>query len=486
MKVFYKLSLLAIGLFLTGRVTAQQDTTGSFNLERCIEYAIQNSISGQNATLDKQIAAAKVKETIGIGLPQISASGSVVHNPKLQRFFTTYLDAAHSNGPSFIPADAAAQLGVQNGDVVGVKNFFQLQSSGTASLTANQLLFNGSYLVGLKASKTYKELATRNANATKEQIIIQVSKAYYAVIINKERINLFTDNIGRVDSLLKNTKALNENGLAESIDVDRIQVSLNNLTAERDKFLNLNDLGLELLKFQMNYPMDRTIRVEGNIQDVRVETNPAVYQQDWDYRLRPDYQVLETNRKLQELNIRNKYATGMPTMSAFGTLGYSTQSPNIQGLFKTNTKINDSGGLGPDKWYSFSQIGLSLNIPIFSGGQRHYQVQQEKLNLLKIMNGYKSLKNGIDLEVKQSTVNFENALKSLSVQHANMDLAGRVAHVTKIKYEQGVGSNLEVVDAENSLRIAQTNYYNALYDAMIAKVDMDKAFGKILPNSPAQ
>jgi outer membrane protein TolC len=341
-------------------------------------------------------------------------------------------------------------------------------------------------LVGLKASKTYKELATRNANATKEQIIIQVSKAYYAVIINKERINLFTDNIGRVDSLLKNTKALNENGLAESIDVDRIQVSLNNLTAERDKFLNLNDLGLELLKFQMNYPMDRTIRVEGNIQDVRVETNPAVYQQDWDYKLRPDYQVLETNRKLQELNIRNKYATGMPTMSAFGTLGYSTQSPNIQGLFKTNTKINDSGGLGPDKWYSFSQIGLSLNIPIFSGGQRHYQVQQEKLNLLKIMNGYKSLKNGIDLEVKQSTVNFENALKSLSVQHANMDLAGRVAHVTKIKYEQGVGSNLEVVDAENSLRIAQTNYYNALYDAMIAKVDMDKAFGKILPNSPAQ
>jgi len=217
-----------------------------------------------------------------------------------------------------------------------------------------------------------------------------------------------------------------------------------------------------------------------------VETNPEVYKQDWDYKLRPDYQVLETNRKLQELNIRNKYATGMPTMSVFGTLGYSTQSPNIQGLFKTNTKINDSGGLGPDKWYNFSQIGLSLNIPLFSGGQRHYQVQQEKLNLLKIMNGYKSLKNGIDLEVKQSTVNFENALKSLSVQNANMDLAGRVAHVTKIKYEQGVGSNLEVVDAENSLRVAQTNYYNALYDAMIAKVDMDKAFGKILPNSVPQ
>src|SRR5258706_586071 len=437
MKRFYKVSLLAIGLFVTGHLNAQQDTTSSFTLERCIEYAIQNAISGQNATLDKQIAAAKVKETIGIGLPQISATGSLVHNPKLPRFFTTYHDAANSTGPSFIPADAAAQLGLQNGDVVGVKNFFQLQSGGTASLTANQLLFNGSYLVGLKASKTYKELATRNANVTKEQIIVQVSKAYYAVIINKERIGLFTNNIARVDSLLKNTKALNENGLAESIDVDRIQVSLNNLTAEPDKFLNLNELGLELLKFQMDYPMERPLHVEGNIQDVRVETNVEAYKQNWDYRIRPDYQVLEANRKLQELNVRNKFASGMPTMSAFGTLGYSTQSPNVPGLFRTNSQFSDGGGYGPDKWYNFSQIGLSLNIPIFSGGQRHFQVQKEKLNLLKIMNGYKSLKNGIDLEVKQSTVNFENALKSLSVQNANMDLAGRVAHVTKIKYEQG-------------------------------------------------
>jgi outer membrane protein TolC len=125
-------------------------------------------------------------------------------------------------------------------------------------------------------------------------------------------------------------------------------------------------------------------------------------------------------------------------------------------------------------------------VPIFSGGQRHYQVQQEKLNLLKIMNGYKSLKNGIDLEVKQSTLNFENALKSLTIQKSNMDLAARVARVTKVKYEQGVGSNLEVVDAENSLRTAQTNYYGALYDLMIAKVDMEKAFGKILPSTTNQ
>jgi outer membrane protein TolC len=124
-----------------------------------------------------------------------------------------------------------------------------------------------------------------------------------------------------------------------------------------------------------------------------------------------------------------------------------------------------------------------MNVPIFSGGQRHYQLQQEKLNLLKIQNNFRSLKNSISVEIKQSTVNFDNALKSLTAQKANMELAGKVAKVTKIKYEQGVGSNIEVVDAENSLRQAQTNYYNALYDVMVARVDIEKAFGKILSNT---
>lgn len=485
MKRFYTL-LTGLCLLIFPQGFAQQVSTTPFTLEQCIEYALQHSINGQNAQLDQQIATARVREILGLGLPQISATASVIHNPRLPRFFTTYFDKDHSTGLSFIPDSTAQSLGLKNGDVLGVKNFFQLQSSGTASVTVNQLIFNGSYLVGLKAAKTLKELSVRSANQTREQIIIQVTKAYYAVIINKERTNLFTNNIARVDSLLKNTKALNENGFAESIDVDRIQVNLNNLIAERDKFLNLNELGTELLKFQMNYPMEQSIEVAGNIQNLQVENTVDVYRQNWDYKLRPDYQVLETNRKLQEYSIRNKYASGMPTMNVFGTMGYSTQSPNIAGVFKTNTAIQDRGGAGPDNWYNFSQIGLSLNIPLFSGGQRHYQVQQEKLTLLKIQNGYKGLKNGIDLEVKQSTVNFENALKSLNAQKANMELAGRVARVTKVKYEQGVGSNIEVVDAENSLRQAQTNYYSALYDAMIAKVDIDKAFGKILSNQTAQ
>lgn len=482
MKRFSLLSLLMIGTLLAGRVNAQRaDTVSTFSLDQCIQYALENSINNKNATLDQEIANAKVKETIGIGLPQISATGSVVHNPTLPRFFSTYYDADHRTGVSFLPDSVAQLVGMKNGDVYASRNFFQLQTSGNASITANQLIFNGSYLVGLKASRTFKELSVKQANVTKEATIVQVTKAYYGVVINKERIKLFDANIERVNSLLANTRALNQNGLAESIDVDRIQVNLNNLLAERERFLNLNELGLQLLKFQMNYPMEKNIQVSGTIQDLTLLKDISDLQENWSYSARPDYQALETNKKLQELNIRNKYAAFMPVMSAFGTLGWSTQSNGIGGIFKTNSSFTESSAMGRDKWYNFSQIGVSLNIPIFSGGQRHYQVQEEKLALLKIENNFQGLKNSVDLDIKQSNLQFDNALKTLAIQKENMDLAERVANVTRIKYEQGVGSNIEVVDAENSLRLSQNNYYSALYDAMLARVDVQKAYGKILP-----
>ncbi len=472
-----RLCTLMIAVSLPYLTMGQEKTGTTFTLDQCIEYALQNSIRAKNAVLDQRIAKAKVNETIGIGLPQISGNVSLVHNPQLPRFFTTYNPAS---GASFL-GDLSTVPGIQAGDVVAAQNFFQLKNTGSASLTLNQLIFNGSYLVGLKASSTFKDLALKTTEQTQQDIIQLVTKAYYGVLINKERTQLFDNNINRVDSLLKNTKALNQNGFAESIDVDRVKVALNNLTTERDKFLNLNELGLQLLKFQMNYPQDQPINVVGSIQDMKVDPNLDSYKQGWDYRNRPDYKVLEVNQRLQQLNIKNQFAGAVPVISAFATLGYSTGSPSIAGLFKTNTAIDDQGGLGPDKWYKFSQIGVNLNVPIFTGFSRTYRIQQEKLKLIQIDNGFINLKNGIDLEITQASLSFNNAIKTLTAQKENQDLAGNVARVTKIKYEQGVGSSLEVTDAENSLRQSQTNYYSALFDVMVAKVDLDKAYGRLLP-----
>jgi len=460
-----------------------QMTATSLTLDDCIKYALENTIEVKNARVDEQIAQSKVKETYGIGLPQIDGSVSLQHNGQLPRFFATYATAQGFSGNDENGNPNLDLPGVEDGDVVASQNFFQLPSNGNASLTVNQLLFNTSYLLGLKAAGTYKELAYKTSEQTQIQVIENVTKAYYSVLVNNERISLFDNNIARVDSLLRTTRALNENGFAEAIDVDRIQVTLNNLKSERLKFLNLQSLSLGLLKFQMNYPMEKELVVAGTLASLKVnEKLFEEYEQGWDYKNRIEYKILDTQRRLQELNIKNKAAGSYPNLVAFANLGYSTQSTDIGGLFKTNTNTTDDGRIGPDKWYSSNSIGVSLQIPIFSGLQRTYQVQQAKLNLLKIENSYTSLKQGIDLSIQQNTIVYKNAIETFRSQRENMELADRVARITKIKYEQGVGSNIEVTDAESSLRESQVNYYNALFDAILAKIDLDKAYAKIDPS----
>lgn len=483
MKSYYKLCFL-VGSWLLGlplhAQSQQSRQVQSFTLEQCIEYAIQNSVNMQNSQIDQQIANSKVKETIGIGLPQISGSVNATNNPQLPRFFGT---KQRLFGFSGLPADQYQNFfpGLGNDEVMASQNFFQLKNSLNGSVTVNQLIFNGSYLVGLKASSAYKDLAIKSTLQTKEQTIELVTKAYYSALINRERMQLFENNITRVDTLLRNTTALNKNGFAESIDVDRIQVTLNNLITEKAKFERMQTYSIEFLKFQMNYPMDQPLELSGDISSISVDLVLDNYLKDWNIENRPDYQVLQVNRKLQDLNVRNKYAAGMPVLSASANIGYSKQSTGFGALFAPANSFPEQYGIGPGKLYPYSSIGLTLSVPIFSGLQRSYQLQQEKLKLQKVDNSFKQLKSSVDLQIKQAVILYENSIQTLESQKKNMVLADKVARVTKIKYQQGIGSNLEVVDAESSLKESQINYYNALYEALVSKVDLDKAFGKLLP-----
>lgn len=464
--------IVLIALFLAASITtAVAQNSQTFTLQQCLDYALKESVPMKNAELDERIAKARVNETIGIGLPQINGSVGLDHNQQLRRFFAVY-----NPGSTFFPDPIP---GLQPGDVVAARNFFQLPSTGDASIRVNQLLFNGSYLVGLQASNAYKELAEKNAGQTREEVITAVSKAFYAVLINRERIKSFDVNIARVDSLLKSTRVMVQNGFAEQLEVDRLTVTLNNLITERNKFLRLQEVSVELLKFQMNYPMDQPLEVSGTLTESDVMINLDSLFTDWNYTDRPDYQVLLANKKLQSLNVKNNYAAGMPVLSAFANAGYSTQSPNIGGLFQTKTAIEDNGQLGPDRWYSYSVFGVSLSVPIFSGLQRTFKIQQEKLLLQKIENGERQLRSRIDMEIKEALNKYLSSVETLKWQKENMDLSAKIARVTSIKYNEGVGSNMEVVEAESSLRESQVNFFNALFDAMLARIDLTKALGKI-------
>ncbi|WP_421878108.1 TolC family protein [Marinoscillum sp.] len=469
-----KLTLL---LLMTATWLRAQESSGSqeFTLQQCIDYALANNVNAQNAKLDEEIAKARVKETVGIGLPQISGTVTAQQSPTQQRFFTQYT----AGGQSFFIDDAtAAQLGMEDGDVAALENIFALKGNGDANLNINQIIFNGSYIVGLQASKAYKDLSVKQANQTKEDVVLQVSKAFYNLLIMEERLDMIQSNLGRLDTLYRNTKAMQENGFAEQLDVDRIRVSLNNLKVSLQDLQSMYDISVKLLKFQMNYPYDQDLVLAGELEDVAL-TELEMPSNEVSYAERPDYQVMLANKELQELNIKNKYAEAIPSISAFATLGYNTQSPDFGGIFTTQASFEGNDRIGPDKWYGYSALGLRLNWNLFTGLQRSYQIQQEKLSLLKIENGLDAMEKSIDLEVAQAKANLSNAVSKLEVQQESMDLASNIFDITQIKYEEGVGSNLEVVEADNSYKEAQTNYYSALYDAIIAQLELKKAIGNL-------
>ena len=438
--------------------TAKDTGKFTFSLKQCIDYAMQNQTSMKNATLEEEIAAYKVKEIAGIGLPQINASAQLSNNDPLRRMF-----GVGDGKPNFL----AGGQPIPKGEVVAFPNIFQLRSGGDVGASITQLIFSSSYFIGLKAAKTYKELSAKSTQLTKIQVTEAVTKAYYLVLINEERIKLFDKNVIRIDSLLKQTRVMHQNGFVEKIDVDRIEVAYNNLQTEREKFSNLLAMSKLLLKYQMCMPLGADLSLTEKMVDYKSVVSPPAADQKPNYSGRVEYSLLESQKKLQLLDIKNHKLACLPRIAAFANAGWFSQSPTFNYFTEKNL------------WYNYGMYGLSLSLPIFDGLQNMRQTQQSKLKLQEIDNNMASLEQSIELQIRTSEISLKNGLSSLAAQNKNMELAAEVAQVTKAKYKQGVGTSLEVTSAETSLLEAQTNYYNALYDVLISKVDYDKANGTI-------
>ncbi len=442
----YKYLTLLLCLFSIIDARAQLvDTVAHFSLQEAIEYAQKNQSSIQNAKIDEEIASNTVKQTIGIGLPQVNGSVN----------FQDFIKVPTSLLPGDIFGQPGKLLPVQ----------FGVKYQSTFGLELNQLLFDGTYLVGLQASRTYKELSSKSLKRSRIETSVAVTKAYYSVLVSNEQLNLLDANMLRLKKSLDDTKALYKNGFVEKIDVDRLTVLNNNLETERENVIRLLDLNVNLLKFQMGMSIQSKLTLKDSIAGLQVVQTIAVTDTSA-YKNRIEYSLLETQKKLNELDLKRYKSQFLPSLSAFGSTSQNLLSNSFGSLF--------------DRSFPTTLIGLRLAVPIISGGIKLYQVRNAKLEILKTQNNLVNLKNGISLEVEQAQTTYRNGLKSLENQNRNMELAQEVLRVTKIKYEQGVGSSIEVTTAETSLKEAQNNYINALYDLLINKVNMDKALGKIV------
>jgi outer membrane protein TolC len=313
----------------------------------------------------------------------------------------------------------------------------------------------------------YKDLSVKTLTQSKQQVAENVTKAYYGILVNEKRLSILQANVGRLDTLLKESKALNAQGFVEKIDVQRLEVQANNLRTELENVYRLQELSYSLLKFQMGYPMETPIRLAETLEQIEL-SHRLLEDQDlpFNYGNRIEYSILKTQENLAELDLKSIKAGYLPRVLLAGNYGY-------------NAGANAFGDLFSKQWFDNAAITLSIQIPIFDGFSKKYKAVQSANNLQKVRQSYDLLKSSIDLQRSQSIISLKNALESLKEQKANLDLANEISRVTRVKYTQGVGSNLEVLNAETSIKESQGNYFTALYNALIAKVELAKSNGTL-------
>jgi outer membrane protein TolC len=410
----------------------------NFTVADCINYAYEHQHDVKNANLDVESAGYHVKEIVGQGFPQINASAS----------FTDYIKS-----PVIV--------------VTPTQSFKIYQPYNSSfGLGFTQIIFDPSYLVGLQGRKTYKQLYDYSYTRTKIEANVNVTKAYYQVLVSVEQLKLLEANINDLKQQLDETTARNKQGFVEMIDVQRLTVQYNSLITRRENTIRLLTLNYELLKFQMGMPIQDDLKLKDKLENIQLDSAIADAATDTTvYRNRIEYDLLKTQKKLNEYDLKLKKGQFLPKLTANGSYSPAYMNSSFSALYTAQ--------------YPTAFVGLNLNIPIFTGWQHLNQYKQSKINLMKSDNDLSNMKNTVSLQVEQARTSFVNGLQSLNDQKKNMALAEEVLRVSKIKYEQGVGSSIEVTQAETDVQQADNSYIQGLYDALVSKVDLDKAYGRI-------
>jgi len=441
---------ILLAIFLVFNINYLVSQPLKLTLEESINLAIENNENLKNSYLEEKISKAITKEYLSIGLPQINFDGGVKYNHEVQK---SLIDISR-----FMP-------GVPEGTEQEVQ--FGQTYDGRMDLFLNQMIFNGSYFVGLSAAK---ELVNLSEKLTERDIIDineSVQKAYYTVLNTKKRIELVDINILRLSTLLNQTQKLFENGFVEKLDVDRIRVSYNNLKSEKIKADRLYQLSKEVFNFQIGVPIGSEIELVGELTEDLVN-NFNYSLEDFDYSKRIEYSILQTDKNLKFYDLKNNRSQYLPQVYANYNYGYNTSSSEYNLFFDSN------------RWKSFGTLGFKIIVPIFDGFLKRSKINQSKYKIEQVENQMLFLERSINLQVNQSILSYENTKETILVSKQNLDLAEDVYIATEIKFKEGVGSNLELIDSNNSLKIAQNQYYNSLYESIIASIEIKKTLGTLL------
>ena len=426
--------------FFTTQVSAQRQrdsVLAEATLPNVIQYALKQQPVIQQSLIDEKITDLQIKSRLADWYPQINFNYIYQHNFQVQT-------SIFQGNP--------VKLGVDNTSAI--------------QFSASQTIFNRDVLLANQTAGIVRQQAKQTTSSNKIDVVVNVSKAFYDVLATEQQIKATDENIVRLQRSLKDAIAQYDAGVVDKTDYKRATIALNNAIASRKSSDEALKAKKEYLKNLMNYPVNASLNIVYDSTTLEKETALDTLV-NAEYEKRIEYQLLQTQRKLQIANISYNKWSFIPSLSANGAYNLNYLNNNFSKLYNTN--------------YPNSYAGLTLAFPIFQGGKRLYNIRQAQWQLKRTDLDIVSLKNAVNSEFSSAMANYKANLANYLAVKENVDLAKEVYNVIQLQYRSGVKTYLEVITAETDLRTAQLNYFDALYGVLSSKIDVEKSLGTINP-----
>jgi len=440
LRLIFGLLLAAIPLlpspFQAGEVRA-------FSLQAAREFAVENSFEARRSQIDVQTARQKLKETVAVGLPQISSA--VTYNNNL-RLPTSLI-------PNFFEGKPEEKIPIQ----------FGTQHNATANLQIQQLVFNGSYFVGLQTAGIYQQVAEHGLERTRLQVQETVTGTYYMILVTAENERILKSTLDNITKTAVEIRELHREGFLSETDADLIQITVNQIQNTLRTLEKQRDIAEKLLKFQMGLDLEEDITLTDSLQTIIMNVDVAsVLDSEFNPAASVDLKLVEGQARLAELALKNEKVKSLPTVSAFFT-------------YQQNAFRSQFDFFNFDRnWFPFQILGINISLPVFRSGAQSARIQQAGLAAEQARNTALQAARGLELEDEQARTRLSSALDNLRTMEANLALAEKVYDATREKYREGLASSLELTQASDKHLQAQSSYIQALLDLLNAKNRLDR------------
>lgn len=449
--------LILIVSLLIATASHSQESLKTFSLQEAIDYALENNRASKNANRDIEAAKQQKWETTATGLPQISAEIDY------QKFL--------KQGSVFLPA---ILLSDQLRDDLGLgiedqfpANFGTKQSLN-ATVTINQLLFDGSYLVGLQSAKVFLEISKNAKEKTDLEVRKAVINAYGNVLLAKESIKILESNLIVLQKNLYETTKIYENGLGEEESVEQLKITLSGVQSSLNNVSRLKSLAYQMLNITIGLDIEDTISLTDNLEGLAT-FNIVLSLLDADENVENtiDYRIATNDKVAKELLLKLEKSKALPTLSAFVNGGYSGNGERFDFLKKSQ------------QWFGSSLLGVSMNIPIFSSLGRSAATQRAKINLEKSKNDLTETEQKLKLQMASAKSDYQFAIEDYDNKKQNLNLAERIERKNQTKFFEGIASSFELRQAQTQLYTSQQEYLQAMLDVITKKTELETVLNQI-------